>query len=160
MMKKYSKNKLQSHMNNNTTLGYDAEDFIVLNEYYLNIIRKWLAVELPKLDKDKSSTSKLNELLTVNLKVMATDTEDAAAMRFFFFNKVDPELGDKSTDHLMNRILDLYVMLTTSLPPEFIEWKREVFYESLLDLDMEVALEYEVLPVMVDIQFTARYLMV
>ena len=159
MISNYKDNKRKLRERKPLSLDYDAEDFIATNEYYLNIIRKWLTTELPKISTDKNSNSKLNELLTVNIKLMATDSADAATMRSFFFDKVDPELHDKTNDHMMNRLLDLYVMLVTSLPPEFIEWKREAFYESLLDLDMEIALEYETLPVMADIQFVARYLM-
>lgn len=105
-----------------------VNELIGLNNRLDEYLILWINKEL------SNDAVKLKEMTIANLKIFYADADIAKTMRDFFFNKNELEKGD----YFISRIHDLYLVLQTSFPPQYLEHVERRFLETLIDLHYPV----------------------
>jgi len=127
-----------------------------LNNHLNLLLSVWVETEVAD---NINKNTKLMELVVFNFKTIYGQSDNAKALREYFFS--NKTIASEEDDFLFSRILDLYVTLGTQLPAWFLTKQRESHIRLLKELGYTVDNEVvKILPygwLLAKLQFTIRY---
>lgn len=136
-------------------LDLSVGEFIALDIRLNEYIDQWVIAELKN---GVTQNSKIAEIVIFNFKIIFDPNKEGAAMRDFISKRKN--IDDKS-EYILSRIQDLYIVIATSFPLQFVDFIRGKHTDTLKSLgyivDADIVNEIEFGWLLHRIQHSIRY---